>query len=728
MQLRYVKVKNVLSFGDEETRLDFGPFNIIAGPNDSGKTNLFRILSIIEKSFGIQKWQLEEIIFQGDLTRPLYLEVGLELNGTEQELLATTIICSEILRIQGQPNSIKEIQEKNKRWKSILTNYGKAILSKSFRDLSLLLHKRELRISEPRMEVLLSQENNVLCIDQTGYISENSRNPRVAYQILFFADVVVDDFNNRFKEFPDSEIELLLKDNDKLLHESPLLTTLFKSKLAGSENKSVYFQNYAFADYYNYLSSEPMLNRLSLLRDIKGIKDDRLYFWGIIGQMYKDAIVTLKELRLFPSKLTYSGTIMDTIEPEVVGTDLAMTLFKLMTTSSRRDKERYSIIKQKFLKLSKLDFQVALRGKEIEVTSDELGVTPPETTSQPEFFPLVYKHQKAKRKLNEAFVQVVKDNYPIPIEDTASGIYEILLLLTAVIGESEKIVLLDEPELHFHPTMQKRILKLILELNTIGRNQIFLITHSPYLTLAEKIDATWRFSATETGTKVHNVGKVLMDLQEVLEKTKKDQIIMKLANPDVRALLFSRGVILVEGPSDKIVVEQIDRFLSESNRGANLDENEWPIIDMGTKSNLASYMMLSQMLGVPSLAILDLDALMHIENNIINFGDKKIQTSVVFFSLWRTGKLNPTILQSLSSEVPEHDWYKTTNLNSFRNLCRENGIFIFSKDLEGVMQSSASKDKPLKALGRILELIKEKNIPSELCDMDKFLKEQTQPI
>ena len=51
MKLRYFKAKNVLSFGDEEVELKFGPFNVIAGPNDSGKTNLFRALSLIGQAF-----------------------------------------------------------------------------------------------------------------------------------------------------------------------------------------------------------------------------------------------------------------------------------------------------------------------------------------------------------------------------------------------------------------------------------------------------------------------------------------------------------------------------------------------------------------------------------------------------------------------------------------------------------------------------------------------------
>ena len=163
-------------------------------------------------------------------------------------------------------------------------------------------------------------------------------------------------------------------------------------------------------------------------------------------------------------------------------------------------------------------------------------------------------------------------------------------MLTTIIGESGKILLLDEPELHLHPTMQKRILDLLSESTTRSGNQILLITHSPYLIFATDIDATWRFTMTEHGTEVHNLGRVLSEL----ESQEKEKLEVKLHNPDVRSLLFSRGVIFVEGISDKIVVEQIDRYLSMKKKGAHIDESEWPIIDIGGKDSLPSFMALSR--------------------------------------------------------------------------------------------------------------------------------------
>lgn len=139
MKLRYLRARNVLSFGDEEIKLEFGDFNVFAGPNDSGKTNLFRALSLIEKAFTSGKPSLDGILYQGDRYRLLHLEIGVELEDIELELLATSIICSEMMSvIRSQDIIIQGIKE-NEHWKDILSNYMYPILTKSLRYLSFIL-------------------------------------------------------------------------------------------------------------------------------------------------------------------------------------------------------------------------------------------------------------------------------------------------------------------------------------------------------------------------------------------------------------------------------------------------------------------------------------------------------------------------------------------------------------------------------------------------------------
>jgi energy-coupling factor transporter ATP-binding protein EcfA2 len=732
MKLRYLRARNVLSFGDDgdkDIKLEFGPFNVIAGPNDSGKTNLFRALSLIEKAFDYGKPPLDEILFRGDSDRSLHLEVGVELDDTELELLATLIICSEMLSVL-QPQDITQGIKENKHWKSILINYGYPILTKSLRRLSFVLCKDELRISEPKIVIQVSDGTGLLYIDRQSHLSETSQELG-SYQRVSLAKEMIEDFTSRFGNPSELDVNSLIQDIQKLSDESSTLITLLKGKLGGSPHKIVELHGAEFNQYLNTLRAEPILTKLSQLCERRGIGLERLYIWQVLEQFYKTSFVRLQELRFFPSTLAYSGSSQDSKGATIPGSDLAMKLFWLKCSGTRKNREKYSRVQAEFKSLTGSEFDVAVREKEVDVVSEgELGVLAPTRgesvySSGSEFTPLGTRKEIKKRSVNEAFVQVIKDNYPVTIEQTASGLYEILFLLTTIIGESGKILLLDEPELHLHPTMQKRILNLLSEPVTRGRNQMLLITHSPYFISAEDVNTTWRFTMTEHSTKAHNLGRVLSEL----ESQEQEKLAVKLSNPDVRSLLFSRGVIFVEGLSDKIVVEQIDRYLSTKKKGANIDESEWPVIDIGGKESLQSFMTLSRMLGVPNLVILDYDALMR-RDHTIRLNGREVKTSTIIFTLWRTDKLENWLShKDLLSELPDSEWYENSHLKNFRTLALKHCIFVFSTDLEGVMQSPKTDKmrKPLKALERVLDLINQDNISSEFYEMCEFLRRYTSP-
>ncbi len=728
MKLRYLIARNVLSFGDEGVEIEFDPFNVIVGPNDSGKTNLFRVLSLTEKAFEYGMPPLDEILFQGNNDRSLHLEVGVELSDTELELLSTLIICSEMDRVQ-RPEDITHGITENKLWKSILTNYGYQILSKSLRCWSFVLAKDELRTSEPKMVVQLSDETGPLYMTRNGYLSDTSEELG-SYQRVSLAKKIIADFTSRFGNPSELDINSLVQNIGKLKDESPTLMRLLKEKLGGSPRKMVELRSENFSQYLNTLRAEPILAKLSRLCEQRGIELERLYLWEILKQMYKTSFVRLQELRVSPPTLEYSGSVQGSEGATILGSDLAMKLFWLKSSGTRKNREKYNKIQAEFRSLTGSEFDIAVRRREVPEISEGLGVLEHRGgeslyPSGTEFTPLGFGTASKKRSVNEVYVQVIKDNYPVTIEQTASGLYEILFLLTTIIGESGKVLLLDEPELHLHPTMQKRILSLLSETITQSRNQILLITHSPYLVSVADINATWRFTKSESGTRVHNLGRVLSEMGS----QEQEKLAVKLSNPDIRSLLFSRGVIFVEGLSDKIVVEQIDRYLSVKNKGANIDESEWSVIDIGGKKSLPSFMTLSNMLGVPNVSIMDYDALMRREHTI-RLNCREVKTSSIVFALWRTDKLkNGLSHKALSSEVPDSEWYEHSLLEDLRTLGLQHGIFVFSTDLEGVIQSPKTDKirKPLKALERILELINRDNVPSEFYEMCEFLRKHTSP-
>jgi hypothetical protein len=135
--------------------------------------------------------------------------------------------------------------------------------------------------------------------------------------------------------------------------------------------------------------------------------------------------------------------------------------------------------------------------------------------------------------------------------------------------------------------------------------------------------------------------------------------------------------------------------------------------------------MLCHVLGVKNLAVLDYDALMS-KNHTIELFSRKVKTSSIFHALQRSGQIEDLQTNAdLLSEASNSQWYTNSHLDNFRTLAASSGIFVFSTDLEGALQLPKTADdrKPLRALGRIIELINQNNIPQEFYDMCIFLRD-----
>ncbi|WP_322798971.1 AAA family ATPase, partial [Thermoflexus sp.] len=127
----------------------------------------------------------------------------------------------------------------------------------------------------------------------------------------------------------------------------------------------------------------------------------------------------------------------------------------------------------------------------------------------------------------------------VPIEFESAGRWE-ALILSAMIAEEGRVLVLDEPALNLHPTLQRRILKRLRE----RKGQTILITHSPYMVPVEDVEdlrRIVRFQKEEGATRVYTLGTV----------EEEQKLLMTLRrSTDMASLLFARGVILTEGETE----------------------------------------------------------------------------------------------------------------------------------------------------------------------------------
>lgn len=172
------------------------------------------------------------------------------------------------------------------------------------------------------------------------------------------------------------------------------------------------------------------------------------------------------------------------------------------------------------------------------------------------------------------------------------GFKRLFVILFYVYHPDYQIILIDEPELHLHPSAIKKFLRIIEE--EPHQNQIFLTTHHPTLVQAKLLNHTWRVMRNEKGsTSVYRLEDVPdLSIERFIQEI----------NDDNSSMLFSDKILLVEGVSDSILMRGlINRFSKK--------EKDIKVVYTGGKGDINLYTKLCKIFNIPYLAMLDRDAL-----------------------------------------------------------------------------------------------------------------------
>ncbi|MFF2956763.1 AAA family ATPase [Kitasatospora sp. NPDC057965] len=125
------------------------------------------------------------------------------------------------------------------------------------------------------------------------------------------------------------------------------------------------------------------------------------------------------------------------------------------------------------------------------------------------------------------------------VQFAGAGVQESLLLATLLAGEPGRVLVLDEPAVNLHPTVQRSLSRHLASVQGI------VITHSPDMVPCsdiEDLDRVVRLTQQTDGTRVSSV--------PAAHRPQLANWMQRLLLSDVRALLFASGVILCEGATE----------------------------------------------------------------------------------------------------------------------------------------------------------------------------------
>lgn len=172
-----------------------------------------------------------------------------------------------------------------------------------------------------------------------------------------------------------------------------------------------------------------------------------------------------------------------------------------------------------------------------------------------------------------------------PIEDFEiwqNGLgYNNLIYTATVLGnlrEKKKVepssytaLLIEEPEAHLHPQLQNVFFRY---LETMAGEQIhvFITSHSPTITAKTHIDSLIVLSKTDEGISALPLRKV--DLEE-----KDKKYLQRFLDVTKSQLFFAKGVILVEGISEALLLPRFSDLLGKEEY--NLEKNGIEVVNIG---------------------------------------------------------------------------------------------------------------------------------------------------
>ncbi len=207
--------------------------------------------------------------------------------------------------------------------------------------------------------------------------------------------------------------------------------------------------------------------------------------------------------------------------------------------------------------------------------------------------------------LKKYFSIELDDGIATPVEKKGHGAQRTLVwsLLRTYLdnlsdrGNSRVLFLVEEPELYLHPQAQRVMLGVLRELSNF--DQVIYSTHSPVFIGLDHPDEIRLVRKRNTQTVIDMISK------HTLEHSKNEVRFLTWLDDNQAELFFAKSVLLVEGDTERILMEDINQYRPN---GMSLDELGCQVIVTNGKFSMPFYCNLLMDIKIPFFVVYDHDS------------------------------------------------------------------------------------------------------------------------
>ena len=565
VRIRHVKINGMYSYGSEKNRINFGQKTVVVGASDAGKSSIFKAMKFFL-----------ECLTEHDFDRPSppwdrrgthEVTVGLSLSDEERRYTA------EILSVLGA---------EDRRQPSLAREAVAEWLAPRLKRAELTIDWRyDLRPAPDHIEYFLRLDD----LGTTVY------SPR---------------YNNDAWMFESSRFPTTHEPNATLLHD--VLSSMLENGSAAEGLGARLGQGAKISNLPDIRRLERMESTGSHRRRLELVdkmsegrkKHDPYSFFVMFGRMLERGFAFVLERRWFQE-----SNDLEKLPLMSDGSNLQSYLFWLQN-GGKDEQDACSAIRKMFeavMEQQKLSFVVSVKRKEVsheEPQSQGMAAAHRARVKRKEVSHEEPIYDAEKAVPDRAVVQFVRkigrERGLLDFASIGIGAMETLFLLSMCFVNRDKVILLDEPAANLHPTQIRRLMR---EIASAGdqdskSGQVAVITHSPTLAslgLLSRTNEIVRVSRRE-----HSI--VAQPSGEDREWIEENLATFHLLKSDV---FFARGVVLVEGPSD--------RFFLEAILDGSLDQSgDIAVVDVGGKKSFKKFRRLLGIFEIPHVILADGDA------------------------------------------------------------------------------------------------------------------------